>query len=38
MLPLVWVQAVAPGLVCGWLLLWRSLRPQPLRALRQAVG
>ena len=38
MLPLVWVQAVAPGLVCGWLLLWRSLRPQPLRALRPATG
>jgi lipopolysaccharide export system permease protein len=38
LLPLIWLQAVVPGLVCGWLLVWRSLGPIRLRALSNAVS
>ena len=36
LVPLMWIQAVGPGLVCGWLLLWRSLGPLRLRPLSPA--
>jgi lipopolysaccharide export system permease protein len=36
LLPLIWLQAVVPGIICGWLLLWRSMRPLRLRALSSA--
>jgi lipopolysaccharide export system permease protein len=36
LLPLVWIQAVMPGIVCGWLLLGPELR-QFLPSRRQAV-
>lgn len=34
LLPLMWVQAVVPGVVCGWLL----FGPQPMAALRRGLG
>jgi lipopolysaccharide export system permease protein len=37
LLPLMWVQAILPGVVCAWMLLWRSMRPLRLRALSHAV-
>jgi lipopolysaccharide export system permease protein len=33
LIPLMWAQAVVPGLLCGWLLLWRSVQPRRLRLL-----
>ena len=35
MLPLVWIHAVAPGLICGWLLLAPQLFPSQPRLVRR---
>jgi lipopolysaccharide export system permease protein len=37
LIPLIWVQAVAPGLIAGWLLLGTQLRLMP-QALRDRLG
>jgi lipopolysaccharide export system permease protein len=38
LIPLMWAQAVLPGLICGWLLLWRSVPPRRLRSLASATA
>jgi lipopolysaccharide export system permease protein len=39
MLPMMWVQALAPGMICGWLLFgqqWLDSRRQPVAAQMSA--
>jgi len=36
LIPVIWVQAIVPGVVCGWLLLSPALAPWPKHAPAQA--
>jgi lipopolysaccharide export system permease protein len=38
LLPVMWAQAVLPGMLCGWILVWRSLPSFRPRAVSNAVS